>query len=50
MMVIATILQGIAVPQAVYVIWALLLAVAVFVVLPLVVYLLHRTLTAARSR
>ena len=49
MMVIATILQGIAVPQAVYVIWALLLAVAVFVVLPLVVYLLHRTLTAARS-
>ncbi len=37
------------VPTVVYVIWALTLAIAVLVVLPLTVYLLHRTLTAARS-
>ena len=35
-------------PQAVYTIWIIVLVVAVLV-LPLVVYLLHRTLTAARS-
>ncbi len=35
-------------PQAVYVIWVMVLVVAVLV-LPLVVYLLHRTLRAARS-
>ncbi len=48
-MVVATILQEIMVPQAVYVIWGVLLAVAVLVVLPLVVYLLHRTLKASLS-
>jgi len=37
------------VPQAVYTIWSILLLVAVVVVLPLVVYLLHRALTAARN-
>jgi len=36
------------VPGAVYVIWWIMLAVAVFVVLPVVVWLLHRVLTAAR--
>lgn len=35
-------------PEAVYVLWTLVLIVAVLV-LPVVVYLLHRTLTAARS-
>ena len=35
-------------PQAVYVIWTILLVVAVLL-LPLVVYLLHRTLRAALS-
>lgn len=35
-------------PQAVYVIWTILLIVAILV-LPLVVYLLHRTWQAARS-
>lgn len=35
-------------PEAVYVIWTIVLVVAVLV-LPLVVYLLHRTLKAARS-
>ena len=42
-------LQEVVVPQAVYVIWAILLAISVLVVLPLVVYLLHRTLRAAQS-
>lgn len=42
-------LQEVVVPQAVYILWAILLAVAVLVVLPLVVYLLHRTWQAARS-
>jgi hypothetical protein len=37
------------VPIAVYVIWWIVLAAAVLVVLPLVVYLLHRTLRAARQ-
>lgn len=42
-------LQEAVVPQAVYVIWAILLAVAVFIVLPIVTYLLHRTMQAAQS-
>jgi hypothetical protein len=37
------------VPVAVYVIWWIMLVVAVVVVLPVVVWLLHRILTAARS-
>ncbi len=37
------------VPVAVYVIWWATLIVAVVVVLPLAVYLLHRTLNAARQ-
>lgn len=37
------------IPLAVYVIWWATLVVAVVVVLPLVVYLLHRTLRAARQ-
>lgn len=36
-------------PLLVTVLWWLLLAVAVFVVLPLLVYLLHRALNAARG-
>ncbi len=36
-------------PVAVYVIWWATLIVAVFVVLPLAVYLLHRAFTAARQ-
>lgn len=42
-------LQGVVVPPAVYVIWALLLVLAILVVLPLTVFLLYRTLRAARS-
>jgi len=42
-------LQTIEVPDAVYWIWIFVLVVAVLVVLPLTVYLLHRTLTAARN-
>src|SRR5947209_11231089 len=34
---------------AVYVIWIITLAIAVLVILPLVIYLLQRTLTAARN-
>ena len=37
------------IPIAVYVIWWVTLIVAVVVVLPLAVYLLHRTLMAARQ-
>ena len=37
------------VPTAVYVIWAITLAIAVLVVLPATVYLLQRTLNAARG-
>jgi hypothetical protein len=37
------------VPTAVYVIWILVLAVAVLVILPLTVYLLQRALNAARN-
>ncbi len=37
------------IPVAVYVIWWATLIVAVVVVLPLAVYLLHRTLSAARQ-
>lgn len=36
------------VPGAVYVIWWLVLAIAVLIVVPLVLYLLQRTLRAAR--
>jgi len=41
--------QQVSVPLLVYIIWAVLLVVAIFGVLPLVVFLLHRTLTAARG-
>jgi len=37
------------VPGAVYALWSILLVVAVVVVLPVTVYLLHRLLRAARS-
>ena len=37
------------VPQAVYTIWAITLAIVVLVIVPLAIYLLHRTYTAARS-
>ncbi len=37
------------IPVAVYVIWWATLIIAVVVVLPLAVYLLHRTLSAARQ-
>lgn len=37
------------IPMAVYVIWWATLIIAVVVVLPLAVYLLHRTLTTARQ-
>ena len=48
-MTLAILQEPIVVPTAVYVIWAVTLAVAVLVVLPLTVYLLQRTLDAARS-
>jgi hypothetical protein len=41
--------QPIEVPTAVYTIWIIVLVLAVFVILPLAVYLLQRTLNAARS-
>jgi hypothetical protein len=41
--------QPLEVPTAVYVIWGLTLVVAVLVVLPVTVYLLQRTLNAARN-
>ncbi len=37
------------VPDIVYWIWGIVLAVAVFVILPIAVYLLQRTLRAARN-
>ena len=37
------------VPQAVYTIWAITLAIVVLVIVPLAIYLLHRTYTAARG-
>jgi hypothetical protein len=37
------------IPTAVYVIWIIVLAVAVLVILPLTVYLLQRALNAARN-
>jgi hypothetical protein len=37
------------IPTAVYVIWIVVLAVAVLVILPLTVYLLQRALNAARN-
>ena len=36
------------IPSAVIVIWGVTLAIAILVILPLTVYLLHRTLNAAR--
>ncbi len=48
-MIFAALQDSIIVPTAVYVIWIVTLAIAVLVILPLVVYLLHRTLTAARN-
>jgi len=41
--------EPIVIPTAVYVIWAITLAMAILVILPLTVYLLHRTLKAARN-
>jgi len=37
------------IPLLVYILWWILLAVAVLVVLPVLVYMLHRTLNAARG-
>jgi len=37
------------IPLAVYVLWWIALGIAVLIVLPLAVYLLHRTLRAARQ-
>ncbi|MEJ7802086.1 MAG: hypothetical protein WKH68_01755 [Candidatus Limnocylindria bacterium] len=37
------------IPVIVYILWWTLLGVAVFVVVPVVVYMLHRTLNAARG-
>ena len=48
-MILSILQQPIEVPMAVYVIWIIVLAVAVFVILPLAVYLLQRTLNAARN-
>ena len=41
--------QAVVLPRAVYIIWLLTLLVAIFVILPVTVYLLQRTLNAARS-
>ena len=46
---LTSLLQQAGVPQAVYTIWAITLAIVVLVIVPLAIYLLHRTLTAARS-
>jgi len=48
-MTLAGLQETIVVPTAVYVLWIITLAIAVLVILPLVLYLLHRTLTAARN-
>ncbi len=48
-MILAALQDTIVVPTAVYVIWIIMLVSAVLVILPLVVYLLQRTLTAARN-
>ncbi len=48
-MIFAVLQDVIAVPTAVYVLWIITLVIAVLFILPLVVYLLHRTLTAARN-
>ena len=37
------------IPAAVYVIWGIVLAIAILVILPLTIYLLQRTLNAARN-
>lgn len=41
--------QPLEVPTAVYTIWIIVLVLAVFVILPLAVFLLQRTLNAARG-
>ena len=41
--------EPIEVPNAVYTIWIIVLILAVFVILPLALYLLQRTLNAARG-
>lgn len=48
-MSVALLQAPLVVPTAVYVIWAIALAIVILVVIPLTVYLLHRTLTAARN-
>ncbi len=48
-MTLAALQDTIDVPTAVYVLWIITLAIAVLIILPLVVYLLQRTLTAARN-
>ena len=48
-MTFAALQDTIDVPTAVYVLWIITLAIAVLIILPLVVYLLQRTLTAARN-
>ncbi len=48
-MIFAVLLDMIDVPAAVYVLWIITLVIAVLVILPLVVYLLQRTLNAARN-
>lgn len=45
----APLLQEVVVPQAVYIIWTITLAIVILVIVPLAVYLLHRTYKAARS-
>lgn len=41
--------QPVEVPTAVYTIWIIVLIIAVFIILPLALYLLRRTLNAARN-
>ncbi|MEM7130142.1 MAG: hypothetical protein AAF702_27675 [Chloroflexota bacterium] len=48
-LIVGNILQQPTVPQAVYTIWAITLAIVVLVIVPLAIYLLHRTYAAARS-
>ena len=48
-LLLTSILQQAEVPQAVYTIWSVTLAIVVFVIVPLAIYLLHRTYKAARS-
>ena len=41
--------QPVVIPAAVYIIWAITLAIAVFIILPVTLLQLHRTLSAARN-